>query len=32
MAQILQHYTDVNFKNIADVNIIKDKHYGRNLY
>jgi hypothetical protein len=32
MAQILQHYTDVNFKNIMDVNIIKDKHYGRNLY
>jgi hypothetical protein len=27
MAQILQHYTDVNFKNIADVNIIKDKYY-----
>jgi hypothetical protein len=25
MAQILQHYTDVNFKNIMDVNIIKDK-------
>jgi hypothetical protein len=33
MAQILQHYTDVNFKiNIMDVNIIKDIYYGRNLY